>query len=56
MTTPKKQLWKVIREKCLDCCCGQQNEVKRCTAEKCPLYAFRMGKTHDPYKDTTDSR
>ena len=33
-----------IRAKCLDCCCGQVNEVKLCTAERCPLYPFRMGK------------
>ncbi len=38
---------KAIRAKCLDCCCWQINEVRLCTAEKCPLYPFRMGK--NPY-------
>lgn len=33
-----------IRAKCLDCCCGQVNEVKLCTAERCPLHPFRLGK------------
>ncbi len=35
---------KAIRAKCLDCCCEDRNEVKFCTAEKCPLYSFRFGK------------
>lgn len=38
---------KAIRAKCLDCCCGQANEVKLCTCKDCPLYAFRFGK--NPY-------
>lgn len=33
-----------IKEKCLDCCCGQRNEVYKCTAEKCPLWRYRTGK------------
>jgi len=32
-----------IRAKCLDCCCGQSNEVLWCTATQCPLYPYRMG-------------
>ena len=35
---------KAIRLKCLDCCAGQQKEVKLCPAEDCPLYRFRMGR------------
>lgn len=34
---------KAIRLKCVDCCCGSSNEVKLCTATKCPLYPFREG-------------
>jgi hypothetical protein len=37
---------KAIRAKCLDCCCYQQAEVRRCPATECPLYAYRMG--HNP--------
>ena len=35
---------KAIRAKCLDCCCGHPSEVRICTALKCPLYPYRMGK------------
>lgn len=35
---------RAIRAKCLDCCGGIRDEVKRCTAIKCPLHAFRSGK------------
>ena len=35
---------KAIRAKCLDCCCYQPLEVRLCTAEKCPLFPYRMGK------------
>lgn len=34
---------RAIRAKCLDCCCGNPNEVRICTAEKCPLYSYRSG-------------
>lgn len=32
-----------IRAYCLDCCLGDKQEVKLCTAPKCPLYPFRLG-------------
>ena len=35
---------KAIRLKCLDCCAGQAAEVRKCPAEKCPLWRYRMGK------------
>ena len=34
---------KAIREKCLDCCCGNATEVRKCVAVDCPLWPFRMG-------------
>lgn len=34
---------KAIREKCLDCCCGNGSEVRKCIAMDCPLWPFRMG-------------
>lgn len=37
---------KAIRAKCIDCCCGQIYEVKRCVCEDCALYRYRMG--HNP--------
>lgn len=39
---------KAIREKCIDCCCGAVGEVRNCTAVKCALFPFRMGK--NPYR------
>lgn len=35
---------KAIRLKCIDCCCGNMAEVRKCPAEHCPLWRFRMGK------------
>lgn len=32
-----------IRAKCLDCCCGNSAEVRRCPADQCPLWRYRMG-------------
>lgn len=39
---------KAIRAKCIDCMGGDKSEVRKCTAVKCPLFPFRMGK-----EDTT---
>lgn len=39
---------KAIREKCLDCCCWNDAEVRLCTAVDCALYYFRMGKNNSP--------
>ena len=35
---------KAIRLKCLDCCAGQSAEVRRCPANNCSLWRYRMGK------------
>ena len=35
---------KAIRLKCLDCCCGNSAEVRRCSSVKCPLWRYRMGR------------
>jgi hypothetical protein len=32
-----------LRARCLDCCAGSPNEVRLCTAIKCPAWPFRMG-------------
>jgi hypothetical protein len=34
---------KVIREKCLECCCGSTGEVRECPITTCPLWPYRMG-------------
>lgn len=35
---------KAIRMKCLDCCCGQAAEVRKCPSTLCALWRFRMGR------------
>lgn len=35
---------KAIRMKCIDCCGGQQAEVRKCPATNCPLWRYRMGR------------
>lgn len=35
---------KAIKEKCIDCCCGQRKEVEVCGVPECALYPFRFGK------------
>lgn len=44
----KTTMKKAIKEKCLDCCCGQREEVKLCPAKECPLWDCRLG--NDPYR------
>jgi hypothetical protein len=34
---------KALRARCLDCCCGNASEVRKCTAVECPSWPFRMG-------------
>ena len=44
----KTELLKLVKAKCLDCCCDQPKEVALCPIERCPLYTVRLGK--DPNK------
>jgi len=32
-----------IRAHCLDCCGGSSDEVRKCTAVRCPSWPFRLG-------------
>ncbi len=34
---------KAIRQKCLDCTCWHETEIRLCTMEDCALHPFRMG-------------
>lgn len=45
---------KAIRANCLDCMCGQANEVALCPSVDCPLYSYRTG--HGPKKELTDEQ
>lgn len=35
---------KAIRANCIECCCGDRNEVMNCPIKTCPLYPYRLGK------------
>lgn len=39
----KKTPIKAIRAKCIECCNGQQKEVRECAIASCPLHEYRMG-------------
>ncbi|WP_158657848.1 hypothetical protein [Agarilytica rhodophyticola] len=45
---------KAIRAECLDCCHGSSSEVKRCQAESCALWHYRLGK--NPFVDPEHSQ
>ena len=38
-----RPLLAAIRDKCLDCCCGNAAEVRRCGMIDCPLWWYRLG-------------
>lgn len=40
---PKADLWRAIRQKCLDCFNEQYTEVEKCPITKYPLYTYRFG-------------
>ena len=42
--TPKAELWRAIRRKCVDCSAGSRKEVDLCPIPECSLYPFRYGK------------
>lgn len=46
---------KAIRRKCIECCNGQQVEVRRCTCENCPLYGYRMGHRPKDEQNTVEA-
>jgi hypothetical protein len=34
---------KALRARCLDCCCGNASEARKCVSVECPSWPFRMG-------------
>ena len=39
----KKNLMRVIRDKCTDCCCGSYKEIDACASVACALWPYRNG-------------
>jgi hypothetical protein len=35
---------KIIRAYCLECCAGQEAEVRKCVSFDCPMWPVRMGR------------
>jgi hypothetical protein len=35
---------KIIRAYCLECCSGQEAEVRKCVSFDCPMWPVRMGR------------
>ena len=50
----KAALRKAIREKCLDCCCDQEKEVRICEIRKCSLWPYRLNVRE--YQDPVDGK
>ena len=44
----KSEILKVIKAHCLDCCCGQRDEVINCLCTDCNLHPLRFGKDPNP--------
>lgn len=40
----KTSMSKAIKEKCLDCCCGNRKEIETCQITRCALWLWRFGK------------
>jgi hypothetical protein len=39
----KQPLLRVIRTNCVECCAGNEAEVRRCGMHWCPFWPYRMG-------------
>ena len=39
----KQPLLRVIRTNCIECCAGNEAEVRRCGMHWCPFWPYRMG-------------
>ena len=40
----KRPILRVLRAKCVDCCGGNEAEVRRCHITDCDLWPYRLGK------------
>lgn len=49
-----KSVIQALRERCLDCCGGRADEVRKCMAVFCPAWPFRMGE--NPWRTVSEGR
>lgn len=47
-------LRRIIRLKCLECCCGSVSEVRNCIICACPLWPYRMGS--NPFRKVSEAQ
>ena len=53
----KRPIMKAIKLKCLECCCGSWDEVKKCPSDKtCFLHPYRLGKNPFTKKEYTEEQ
>ena len=53
----KRPIMKVIKLKCMDCCGGSYDEVKKCTSDKtCFLHPYRLGKNQFNKRELTEEQ
>jgi hypothetical protein len=52
----KRPLLAAIRENCIECCCGNQAEVRHCRIVTCPMWPFRMRTNPFRHQDLTDEQ
>jgi hypothetical protein len=45
-----------IRKKCLECSNGQNEEVRGCLIETCPLYPYRIADAHIKRADNSNEQ
>ncbi len=45
-----RQVYQLIRRKCIDCCGHDPSEVQRCDCSDCPLHAYRTPSGFDRSK------
>lgn len=49
----KRPILDVIRQNCVECCAGNQAEVRRCAMIACPMWPYRMGSNPFVSRDYT---
>jgi hypothetical protein len=52
----KRPILDAVRQNCIECCAGNQAEVRRCRAIACPMWPYRMGANPFVSRTLTDSQ
>lgn len=52
----KRPVLEAIRQNCVECCAGNQAEVRRCSMIACPMWPYRMGSNPFVSRDYSDAQ